>query len=139
MRVKSALLLCAVGLFSLVGCSQPPKTSTSSSPEPSPVTSAPTSSSTLTQGDYPQLSDVVSKTKTAVEANDFTKAKQEFDQFEAAWSQVEDGIKEKSTESYDAIEQDMDQVNTALKSAKSDQAISALETMNNHIQSIPKS
>lgn len=137
MRLKSTLLVCAMGLFALAGCSQPSTPSASSNTEPSPVAVS-ASPSTSTQAGYPQLLSVVSKTQAAVEANDFTKAQQEFDQFEEAWSQVEDGIKEKSADSYDAIEEDMDQVATTLRSDQSDQAIAALQTMSAHIQSIPQ-
>ncbi|HEY9645025.1 MAG TPA: hypothetical protein V6C88_01575 [Chroococcidiopsis sp.] len=81
---------------------------------------------------------MVTKTQTAVETKDFAKAQQEFDQFEGVWSQVEDGIKEKSGESYDAIEQDMDKVGAALRASNSDDAIAALQAMGGHIQSIPQ-
>ncbi|NJO41054.1 MAG: DUF4363 domain-containing protein [Cyanobacteria bacterium CRU_2_1] len=139
MRFKFALLLCAIGLFSLAGCTQPPASSDSGSTEPISVSVAPASPSTSTQDGYPQLLSVVSKTQAAVEANDFAKAQQEFDQFEEVWSQVEDGIQEKSSETYDAIEQDMEQVTAALRASQSDQAIAALQKMNDHIQNIPQS
>lgn len=81
---------------------------------------------------------MVAKTQAAVDANDFVKAQQEFDQFESVWAPVEDGIKAKSDDSYDAIEQGMDQVSAALRSSQADQAIAALKAMNNQIQSIPQ-
>jgi putative protein kinase ArgK-like GTPase of G3E family len=131
MRLKSTLLLCSISLLALVGCGQPPTTQASQSASPAASATAPT------QAGYPELSSVVAKTQAAVEANDFEQAKTEFDQFESVWKPVEDGIKEKSAESYDAIEQDMDAVNAALRSAKADQAMTALKAMSEHIQSTP--
>lgn len=135
MRVKSTVLVCVIGLVALVGCSKTPTPTAASSAESSP-TSLTTSPAASTQG-YPELLAVVSNTQSAVESNDFAKAQDEFDKFEGVWSQVEDGIKEKSSTSYDAIEQDMDQVNAALKASESSQAIAALQAMHDHIQSIP--
>ena len=90
------------------------------------------------QAGYPQLLSVLAKTQAAVESNDFAKAQQEFDQFESVWAPVEDGIKAKSDDAYDAIEDGMDQVSFALRSSKSDQAISILQGMQKQIQSIPQ-
>ena len=122
MGFKHALVLCAIGVFSLTGCGKTETTQPAKS-----------------QSEYPQLLGVVKQTEAAVEAKDFAKAQQEFDQFEGVWSPVEDGIKAKSSESYDAIEEDMDHVTAALKSSQSEQALTALQSLNTHIQSIPAS
>ncbi|MDX2212711.1 MAG: hypothetical protein SFY66_05415 [Oculatellaceae cyanobacterium bins.114] len=141
MRFNLTMLLCTIGLVSLVGCGQAPTSTASNTSEPSPISttaaSPATSPSTAAQDQYPELLDVVTKTQAAVEANDFAKAQDEFDQFEGVWSQVEDGIKEKSSESYDAIEGDMDQITSALRSSKADQATSSLQALSDHIKSIP--
>lgn len=139
MRLKSILLLCAIGSFALTACSQPSTPSASNqTTESSPVVETPVSPSVPAQTGYPELLSVVSKTQAAVEADNFSKAQQEFDQFEEVWGQVEDGIKDKSAESYDLIEQDMDQVSTALRASESNQAIAALQAMSGHIQNIPQ-
>lgn len=139
MRFKSTLLLCTISLLSLAACGQP-QASTSTTTEPSPVVASPaTESATAPQTAYPELLAVVTNTQTAVKANDFAKAQQEFDQFESVWSPVEDGIKAKSSDSYDAIENDMDQVNAALKAANAEQANTALQNMAKDIQGIPNS
>lgn len=142
MRLKSILsilLLCAIGSSALSACSQPSTPSASNqTTESSPVAETPVSPSEPEQTGYPELLSVVSKTQAVVEANDFSKAQQEFDQFEEVWSQVEDGIKDKSAESYDLIEQDMDQVSTALRASQSNKAIAALQAMSGHIQNIPQ-
>lgn len=81
---------------------------------------------------------MASNTKTAVEAGDFNQAQQAFDQFEGAWSQVEDGIKAKSTGSYDAIEENMDQVTAALRANNKENALSALQSLEDNINQIPQ-
>jgi uncharacterized protein YjaZ len=86
---------------------------------------------------YPQLLGVVANTKAAVEAKDFAKAQQEFDKFEGVWSQVEDGIKAKSSQTYDGIEQDMDNIKSALKASEADKASKSLQSLNDHIQGAP--
>lgn len=148
MRFKSTLLLCTISLLSLAACGQPQASTSTTEPSPvtnssatnSPATNSPvTESATASQTAYPELLTVVTNTQTAVKANDFAKAQQEFDQFESVWSPVEDGIKAKSSASYDAIENDMDQVNAALKAANAEQANTALQNMAKNIQGIPNS
>jgi soluble cytochrome b562 len=77
------------------------------------------------------LTAVVTKTRAAVEAGDAAKAKTEFEQFEAAWKPVEDGIKEKNPKAYEAIEEAMDgvsgQLGGNLDKAKALTALSSLE------------
>ncbi len=138
MQFKGPLLLGMIGLFSVVGCAQP---STSPDTGGAGATSAaisPVGSLASAQAGYPQLLSVISKTQAAVRANDFAKAQQEFDQFESVWEPVEDGIKAKSDDAYDAIEDGMDQVSAALRSSQADSAIVALQAMNKQIQSIPQ-
>lgn len=136
MRLKPVLWLCALGIVSLAGCAKPEASVNPGSPEPS-ATVSPSSQASSTQSGYPQLLSVVANTKAAVEAKDFAKAQQEFDKFEAVWSQVEDGIKAKSADTYDAIEQDMDQLTSALKASESEQSLKSLQSLNDHIQSAP--
>lgn len=136
MRFKPVLWLCAIGIFSLAGCTKPEASVSPSNSAPS-ATVSPSSQASSTQSGYPQLLSVVTNTKAAVEAKDFAKAQQEFDKFEAVWSQVEDGIKAKSADAYDAIEQDMDQVTSALKASEPEQSLKALQSLNEHIQSAP--
>ena len=138
MRFKLTLLLGVIGLFSVVGCSQPSTSPNAGSIQSNSVSTTPAGSLASTQDGYPQLLSVVAKTQAAVDANDFVKAQQEFDQFESVWAPVEDGIRAKSDESYDAIEQGMDQVSAALRSTQADQAIAALKAINNQIKSIPQ-
>jgi hypothetical protein len=80
---------------------------------------------------------VVTKTQDALNAQNLDQAKIEFASFEAAWAAVEDGIKERSPDSYNTIEDDMSQVNGALTSGNTEQTIAALQTMADHIKGIP--
>lgn len=141
MRIQSILLLGTLSLFSLVGCQTPSTTTSETAPSSVSVPTSPVAESASpvasAESGYPELLNVVEMTQAAVEENNFTKAQQEFDQFEAVWSPVEDGIKEKSSESYDAIEEDMDKVTAALRASNSEEAIAALQAMRDHIQSIP--
>ena len=137
MRFKPVLWLCAVGVFALAGCSKPEASASSSSPAPSTVSASPATEMASPTSGYPQLLGVVTNTKAAVEAKDFAKAQQEFDKFEGVWSQVEDGIKAKSSQTYDGIEQDMDNIKSALKASEADQSLTALQSLNDHVQSAP--
>lgn len=137
MRFKLAILLCAIGALSLSSCGKTQLSSTST-PAEQHTTSVQTQTD-VNAANYPQLLDVVTKTRAAIEAGDTQKAQQEFDQFEGAWSQVEDGIKDKSPDSYDAIEGDMDQVTASLRASDSTKVLEALQALDIHIQSIPTS
>lgn len=136
MQLKPVLWLCAIGVFALTACSKPEASVSPSSSAPSTV-SSPSSQMSSPQAGYPQLLSVVSSTKAAVEAKDFAKAQQEFDKFEGVWSQVEDGIKEKSSQTYDGIEQDMDNIKSALKASEADQSLTALQSLTDHVQGAP--
>ncbi len=133
MRFKFTLLLGVISLFSVVGCAQPSTSTNAGGDQQTSVSTAPAGSLASTQAGYPQLLNVVARTQAAVDANDFAKARQEFDQFESVWAPVEDGIKATSDESYDAIEDGMDQVSAALRSTQADQALSALRAMSDQI------
>lgn len=136
--MKNIHILLIIGIlsaFTLAGCSktQPPVTET----QPSATSTASSSSETPRQGVGALLS-VVSNTQAAVEAGDFAKAKQEFDKFEAAWQPVEDGIKDKSPESYKAIEDSLDKVIAELKGTKpnKEKVLEELKSLHKHIKSV---
>ena len=136
MKLSSFCWAGILGLMTLVGCSQSP---TAKPPEaPTAETSNPIAKAqTVAEGAYPQLLVVVTDTQDAVNAQNFDQAKTKFATFEDVWASVEDGIKERAPDSYDAIEEDMNQVNAALASAKTDTTIAALQTMADHIKVIP--
>lgn len=139
MRFKFTPLFCAVSLVSFVGCTQPSELPESAVGNAQPDLASTSVEKPLTAQDgYPQLLAVVSKTQMAVDVNDFTKAQEEFEKFESVWAPVEDGIKAKSDDSYDAIEEAMEDVESALRSSQVDQATSALQTISAQVQNIPQ-
>ncbi|WP_158234459.1 DUF4363 domain-containing protein [Limnothrix sp. PR1529] len=129
-------LVAALSIVTSAGCSS----QTAANPAASPAESAAASpvepaaspaASPAAGGDLSALTAVVTKTRAAVEAGDAAKAKTEFEQFEAAWKPVEDGIKEKNPKAYEAIEEAMDgvsgQLGGNLDKAKALTALSSLE------------
>jgi iron uptake system EfeUOB component EfeO/EfeM len=134
------LIIASISLLTLVGCNKPEQAATETTP-------AATSNSTeKVPGQKSTVSNagllaVVSKTKTAVKAGNFVQAKKEFDKFEDAWKEVEDGIKAKSRNNYDAVEKSMDEISGELKAAKpqKDKLLASLQSLEKTINAISKS
>ncbi|MBD1911312.1 MULTISPECIES: DUF4363 domain-containing protein [unclassified Leptolyngbya] len=144
MRFKHVLLLCAIGVFSLTGCGKTETASTTPAPASNTTTQAQpeetgTTQSAQAQSEYSQLLRVVRQTRADIKAKKLQKARQEFEKFEDVWSPVEDSVKAKSSESYDAIEADIDRVTAALEASRPGQALTALQSLRTHIQGIPSS
>ncbi|MBJ7294953.1 MAG: DUF4363 domain-containing protein [Dolichospermum sp.] len=137
---KPMLIIAGIGLLTLVGCNKPEQAATETTP-------ATTSNSTeKVPGQKSTVSNagllaVVSKTKTAVKAGNFVQAKKEFDKFEDAWKEVEDGIKAKSRNNYEAVEKSMDEISGELKAAKpqKDKLLASLQSLEKTINAISKS
>ena len=137
---KPMLIIAGLSLLTLVGCNKPEQAATETTP-------AATSNSTeKVPGQKSTVSNagllaVVSKTKTAVKAGNFVQAKKEFDKFEDAWKEVEDGIKAKSRNNYDAVEKSMDEISGELKAAKpqKDKLLASLQSLEKTINAISKS
>lgn len=119
-------------MLSLASCKQP------SAPTPSTSTPAISTSPEKSGGGYPALQDVITKTKTAVEAKDFAKTKTEFEKFEPSWKNVEDALKSKSPETYNAIEEGMDGVEQGIKSKDQAKVLTALESLKTSVTSAAK-
>ncbi|AFW94170.1 hypothetical protein ANA_C11392 [Anabaena sp. 90] len=134
------LIIASISLLTLVGCNNPEQAATETTP-------ATTSNSTeKVPGQKSTVSNagllaVVSKTKTAVKAGNFVQAKKEFDKFEDAWKEVEDGIKAKSRDNYEVVEKSMDEISDELKAAKpqKDKLLASLQSLEKTINAIPKS
>jgi hypothetical protein len=126
-----------ISLLALVGCNNPEQATIKSTPNAS-VASAP---ATKTTGNNSSLLSIVSKTKTAVTSGNFVQAKKEFDKFENAWKQVEDGIKAKSRNNYETIETNMDEVTGELKGSKpqKQKLMTALQSLEKTITAVSKS
>jgi endo-alpha-1,4-polygalactosaminidase (GH114 family) len=67
---------------------------------------------------FADLQSIVSKTSSKVTAGKFIDAKDEFSKFEDAWKKVEDSLKKKSPDSYNAIEETSTSIKKELKLAK---------------------
>lgn len=162
---KHAVIVGAVSLLALVGCSKkeatvsdtgssstasspaatssPATTTTTSEASPSPDSSMGKTASNSATGQtaskgFDGLLEVVSNTKADVQAGDFTKAQNDFNNFETYWSQVEDGVKTKSSESYDAVESSMDKISGELSSNQpnKDKALTELQNLEKTINSV---
>lgn len=141
-RFNQILILSAVTLLTLAGCDSAKEASTpQTSPAPIPAATAVKTEQAATQGNYAELTCVVTSTKAAVQAGNFAKAKTEFDKFEKAWKKVEDGIKAKAPKSYDAVEEAAEKVTTELKKSQpsKDKALAQRESLDKTIKSFPKS
>ncbi|MEG3906474.1 hypothetical protein QT979_01305 [Microcoleus sp. w2-18bC1] len=141
-RFNQILVLSAISLIALAGCDSAKEASTPpTSPAPVPAATAVKTDKPASQGNYAELSGVVSSTTAAVQAGNFAKAKTEFDKFENAWKKVEDGIKAKAPKSYDAVEETTDKVMADLKKSKpsKDQVLTQLQSLEKTISTIPKS
>jgi|SRR6476661_3944212 len=141
-RFNQILVLSAISLIALAGCDSAKEAST---PQPSstpvPAATAVKTEKAASQGNYAELSGVVSSTKAAVQTGNFATAKTEFDKFEDAWEKVEDGIKAKSPKDYEAVEETTEKVMAELKKSQpsKDQVLAQLQSLEKTINSIPKS
>ncbi|MBN3927202.1 DUF4363 domain-containing protein [Nostoc sp. NMS4] len=163
-RFNPVLIVAAISLMTLVGCNKgdeptaqttpagssiadttatPSATTTpdaAATPTPSATTSPSAAASPTTTTEFQGLQGVVTNTKAAVEAGDFTKAKGEFDKFEDFWSKVEDGVKVKSPNAYKEIEDKSDEIKAGLKASapNKQKLLTALEVLNKNVTSAAK-
>jgi hypothetical protein len=147
-KIHQLLLVSALSLSVLAGCSTPEPSAKQSAETPATTTQSEDTKQTTPEkaadtkgeGGFAALENVVSQTQTATKAGDFAKAKAEFGKFEASWAKVEDGVKAKSKDSYKNIEESVDKVNKALKASKPDAAkVSAeLASLQKNLASVAK-
>ncbi len=146
---NSTIVLTAATLLAFAsGCNQssttatsPPTTASSPEKSPTPVTSSPatTASPATTQAPgFKALTGVISSTRSAVQVGNFDQAKNEFDKFEDSWSQVEDGVKAKSSETYSAIEDGMDAVKAGIKAKDKNKTLTALQDLEQNVTKVAK-
>jgi hypothetical protein len=137
---KPILIIASISLLTLVGCNNAEKATTETTPGETPTSTTTVPEKTSTTGNSGLLT-VVSKTKTAVKSGNFVQAKKEFDKFEDVWKEVEDGIKAKSRDNYDAIEESMDEISGELKAAKPEKnkLLGSLESLEKTINAVSKS
>jgi hypothetical protein len=138
LNAKNILLVTVISLVALAGCNSSEQSATQTSPSSSPASQTTGTSSAKTG--FSGLLSVVSKTKTAVKAGNFAKAKTEFGKFEDSWKPVEDGVKAKSPAAYKAIEESMDKINGELKASKpsKEKVSAALQSLDKSIAGVAK-
>ena len=126
-------IVSTLALLTLTACnSQQPTADNSPAPTASASPSASPETASAGKDNLTQMKGYVTEAVTAVKANDFAKAKQEYKEYDEKWEEVEDGVRTKSQDAYIKIEKDMDQVkNTLVTPAKPDKAkaTAALESL----------
>ncbi|MBD2409413.1 DUF4363 domain-containing protein [Nostoc calcicola FACHB-389] len=159
-RFNPVLIVAVISLMALVGCNNSEESATQTSPPASstsetaatpaattnPTAATPAATTNPTAGtpaattEFAGLQGVVSNTKTAVDAGNFAKAKEEFDKFEDFWSKVEDGVKAKSAKTYKEIEDKEDEIKAGLKASapNKQKLLTALESLNKDVTSVAK-
>ena len=151
-RFNQAIALGAtLGILTLAGCSSPQQSATTepASPEAkasvspnamaSASSAAPDAMSSMSKvGGFADLTTVVANTTTAVKAGNFSKAQAEIGKFEEPWSKVEKDVKAKSAGAYNAIEENVDKVKSALKASDKDKALAALKALGDSVTTAAK-
>ncbi|MTJ13525.1 DUF4363 domain-containing protein [Anabaena sp. UHCC 0187] len=140
-RFQPILMIAGISLLTLVGCSNGEQATIETTPAATSNANVAANPATTSTAGNDGLLAVVSKTKTAVTSGNFVQAKKEFDKFEDVWKEVEDGIKAKSRDNYDAVEKSMDEISGELKAAKpqKDKLITALQSLEKTINAVSKS
>ncbi|MEH2226836.1 DUF4363 domain-containing protein [Nostoc sp.] len=130
-----------ISLIALLGCNNPEQPTTQTTPAVTPNASAASPPATTSTTSNSSLLTIVSKTKAAVTSGNFVQAKKEFDKFEDAWEEVEDGIKVKSRNNYETIETNMDRVTGELKASKpqKEKLLTTLQSLEKTITAVSKS
>ncbi|WP_353929203.1 DUF4363 domain-containing protein [Okeanomitos corallinicola TIOX110] len=141
-RFQAIAIITGMSLLTLVGCGNNEQATIETTPATTantPVNSNVAASPASTTNDG--LLAVLAKTKTAVTSDNFAQAKQEFDQFEDVWKDVEDGIKAKSRDNYEAIEKSMDEISGELKAAQpqKEKLLTELQSLETTINTVSKS
>jgi hypothetical protein len=137
-RQIHAWLLASATVLTLASCSnrsEPPQAMNSPAAADSTATQPIASPS---QG-VKALQEVVTKTTAAVEGGNFEQAGVEFGNFENSWKTVEDGIKAKSPQTYDAIEKSMDDINSGIKDKNKEQVMKALQLLTQSVATAAQS
>jgi high-affinity Fe2+/Pb2+ permease len=140
-RLNSMLAIGAVSILALTGCNtEKAKTDAADSvvQNTTGVTSAVQDKVTGAVSGFTGLKGVVTSTKTAVEAGDFATAQTEIAKFEGFWATVEDGVKAKSSATYDAIETNMSGVEEAIKASDKPKAMDSLKALDDAVTTAAK-
>lgn len=130
------LLVSSLALFGLSSCGDPQ----ASAPEKASTAAVKTEAATNPAAGFTALQNVTEKTTAVVKSGKFEQAKADFEKFEDSWKIVEDGVKVKSSKTYDAIEEGLDSVNSELKNKQPDKAkvLASLQSLSQNIATAAK-
>jgi high-affinity Fe2+/Pb2+ permease len=132
-RLNQMLAVGAIGILSLTGCTATEEANKSAADSVVANTQGTVDAAkdkvTSAVSGFTGLNDVVTNTKAAVEAEDFAKAGTELGKFEGFWATIEDGVKAKSSATYDAVETNVSSAEDAIKASDKDKALSALAAL----------
>ena len=90
------------------------------------------------QSGFSGMKNVVTNTKTAVEAANFEKAKTDFAKFEDSWKTVEDDVKKTAPTKYSAIEEGMEAINKGIKEKNKNGTMASLASLSKNVASLDK-
>jgi hypothetical protein len=102
-------------VLSMTSCGEKPASVETSTAPATPPTSA-TKDAPAKSAGFTALQGVIGATKQAIESGKLDLAKTEFAKFEASWKTVEDDVRTKSPDSYKAIEEGVQSVETGITS-----------------------
>jgi ribosomal protein S20 len=140
-RFNSMLAIATVSILAITGCNTE-KVATDAADSvvknTTGVISAAQDKVTGAVSGFTGLKTVVANTKTAVEAEDFAKAQTDIAQFEGFWATVEDGVKAKSSATYDVIETNVSGVEDAVNSSDKAKAMGALNALDEAVSTAAK-
>lgn len=139
-HIRKTFAALSLSVMLLAGCNNAEQAGTQAPPTADPASKVESNASASSKKGVGTLQSVVSKTKAAVNKGDFATAKKEFDGFENAWGKVEDGIKAKSRDKYNAIEKNADQIEDTLKNSKpsKEKLSTALQSLEKDINAVSK-
>lgn len=137
-RFNHMLIIGVISLLTLVGCNSTQLSTKQTSPAGSPASNVGAPGVTAPKEGFDSLLSVVSNTKAAVETGNFTTAKAEFAKFEDNWKQVEDGVKDKSPDSYKGIEDSLDRIIGELRGTRPNKqkVLADLQSLDKNINNI---
>lgn len=113
-------------VLNMTSCAKKPASvETSTTKSASSTTSTTTTDASTKSSGFTALQQVIGSTRQAIESGKLDVAKTEFAKFEASWKTVEDGVKAKSPDSYKAIEDDVQSVETGITNKQDKTAVLA--------------
>ena len=140
-RFSSMLAIAAVSILALTGCNTEKVTTDAADSvvqNTTGIISAAKDKATGAVSGFTALKGAIASTITAVEAGDFATAQTEIAKFEGFWATAEDGVKAKSSATYDAIETNVSGAEEAIKSSDKPKAMDSLKALDDAVATASK-